>query len=252
MSKARLVSPLCWPGGKRHLVRKLLPRIPPHRVYVEPFIGAGHLYWAKEPAEVEVINDLDPRLIKWYQDLKKRSRLDCDMTPSKEKFIQIRDKKGTLGFCDYLHLVKLSYGCKGGTYSAAKVKRCLESEDPSTCKVTMLTRNFDKYRKRLSRTRILKRDYRDILKKFDGPDTFFYLDPPYYDHPCYYVSCDVNPRQIADAVRTLKGKWLLSYNDHPDIRAAFKGYKIEKVSTQYSLDESSVGKQVFEVLISNY
>lgn len=251
MSGARLLSPLCWPGGKRLMVKNILPRIPPHRVYVEPFVGAGHVFWAKEPSEVEVINALDPGLMKWYQDLKGRSRFACDMTPEREKFHRIKEKAGPLGFCDYLHLLKHSYSCKGKTYNKGRSDNCLEREDPSTCTVTRLAGNFDEFRDRLSRTRILKRDYREILKKFDGPDTFFYLDPPYHEVECYYASCNVNPRQLADAVRTLKGKWLLSYNDHPDVRAAFKGRKIEKFENQYSMEKSSV-LQVVELLISNY
>lgn len=251
MSGSQLLSPLCWPGGKRLMVKNILLRIPPHRIYVEPFVGAGHVYWAKEPSKVEVINDLDPGLMKWYQDLKKRSRFSCDMTPNREKFYRIREKPRPLSFCDYLHLLKFSYGCKGRNYSPSKIEKCLEREDPSTCTVNKLADNFGEFRDRLSRTRILKRDYRDILKKFDGPDTFFYLDPPFHELSCPYVSCDVDPRQIADAVRGLRGKWLLSYNDHPDVRAAFKGYKIEKFENQYSMDESSV-QQVYELLIRNY
>lgn len=233
------------------MVKEILPRIPPHRVYVEPFVGAGHVYWAKEPSEVEVINDLDPELMKWYQDLKKRSRFSCDMTPNKEKFYRIREKPRPLKFCDYLHLLKFSYGCKLRTYSPTKIEKCLERENPSTCTVNRLADNFDKFRDRLSRTRILKRDYREILKKFDGPDTFFYLDPPFHELSCPYVSCDVDPKQIADAVRGLRGKWLLSYNEHPDVRAAFKGYKTEKFENQYSMNEYST-KHVVELLIRNY
>ncbi len=252
MSKARLRSPLKWPGGKRLMVKKILPQIPPHRVYVEPFVGAGHVYWAKEPSEVEVINDLDPELMKWYQDLKKRSRFSCNMTPNKEKFHKIREKPRPLSFCDYLHLLKFSYGGKKRTFSQSIAKNCLTQNDLSLCTVNKLAGNFDEFRDRLRYTRILKQDYRKILKKFDGSDTFFYLDPPFHEMLCPYVSCDVNPQQLANAVRTLKGKWLLSYNDHPDVRAAFKGYKIEKVRTKYSLDESIKEVPVVELLIRNY
>jgi len=251
MSKVKLLSPLCWPGGKRLMVKRILLRIPPHRVYVEPFVGAGHVYWAKEPSKVEVINDLDPGLMKWYQDLKKRSRFSCDMTPNREKFYRIREKSSPLSFCDYLHLLKFSYGCKLVTYSPSKIDRCLKSDDPTTCTVTRLAGNFKKFRDRISRTRILKQDYRKILKKFDGPDTFFYLDPPFHELSCPYVSCDVDPQQIADAVRGLRGQWLLSYNDHPDVRKAFKGYKIEKFENLYSMNEADT-KGVYEVLIRNY
>jgi len=252
MSKAILLSPLCWPGGKRLLVKEILPLIPPHRVYVEPFVGAGHVFWAKEPSEVEVINDLDPGLMKWYQDLKKRSRFSCDMTPDRDKFYRIRDKTGNLGFCDYLYLRKFSYGCKGGgTFNTGRSTNCLKKDDPSTCSVTRLAGNFPEFRDRLARVRILKRDYRAILKKYDGPDTFFYLDPPYHEVGCLYFSCETSPRQIADAVEDLEGRWLLSYNDHRDVRAAFRGFKVKKVGTQYSMNESDV-KQVTELLIRNY
>lgn len=251
MSVAKLLSPLCWPGGKRLMVKNILSRFPTHRVYVEPFVGAGHVFWAKEPSEVEVINDLDPGLIKWYQDLKKRSRFACDMTPDSDKWHRIKEKKSPLAFCDYLHLIKFSYGCKKGTFNTGRITRCLERDDPSTCTVTKFSGNFDEYTRRLRNTTILNQDYRKVLKRFDSREMFAYLDPPYHEVGCLYVSCDVNPRQIADAVRKLKGKWLLSYNNHPDVRAAFKGYKREKVTTQYSLDGKGT-KPVVELLIRNY
>ncbi len=253
MSAMKLVSPLCWPGGKRRLVKRILSRIPPHRVYVEPFVGAGHVFWAKEPSKVEVINDLDPGLMKWYKDLKKRSRFACDMTPNKEKFYRIKAKPRPLSFCDYFHLIKLSYGCKGTRHDSGKERQCLKREDPSMCNVSKFTGKFGEYGKRLRDTIILNGDYRKVLKKFDGPDTFAYLDPPFHELSCPYVSCDVNPRQIAGALRRLKGKWLLSYNDHPDVRAAFKGYRIEKVQTRYEMQRKVTGtsKPVVELLISN-
>jgi DNA adenine methylase len=41
------------------MVAKLLPLFPPHRTYVEPFCGAASMLFAKEPAHVETINDID-------------------------------------------------------------------------------------------------------------------------------------------------------------------------------------------------
>ena len=235
-------------------MKEILPRIPPHRVYVEPFVGAGHVFWAKQPSEVEVINDIDPGLMKWYQDLKERPRFACDMTPDRKKFHRIKKKPKPLGFCDYFHLIKLSYGCKGERHDRGKERQCIKRADPSTCNVSKFTRNFDESRKRLGHTIILNGDYRKVLKRFDSRETFVYADPPFHDKPCQYVSCDVDPWQIADALRNLKGKWLLSYNDHPDVRAAFKGYRIEKVQTRYEMQRNVTGtsKPVVELLISNY
>lgn len=56
---AAVTVPFKWLGGKSKLVRKLLPLLPPHRVYVEAFGGAAALLLAKPPSPVEVFNDID-------------------------------------------------------------------------------------------------------------------------------------------------------------------------------------------------
>ena len=47
----------CRSGSKRSLIKKILPLIPEHTVYVESFIGGGAIYLAKEPSEYEIINE---------------------------------------------------------------------------------------------------------------------------------------------------------------------------------------------------
>lgn len=65
-------SPICWLGGKGLLVKKLLPLVPEHRIYVEVFGGGASLLLAKDPAvsEVEVYNDLDSRLVNLFEVLR--------------------------------------------------------------------------------------------------------------------------------------------------------------------------------------
>ena len=254
-----LRSPLCWIGGKSKLVRELQKRTPQHRVYVEPFAGAAWLFFAKEPAEVNVLNDIDGHLMDFYRYLKTSDKFGCDMTPSMEKWKRIRDRYN-LGEkivpCDYIYVLKHSYGCKPGDLSPSPshMKRCETLANPSECKVSHLKRNFNSYRDLLLKAILMKKDYRDIIRKYDSKDTFFYLDPPYHGIECPYVSCDLNPEQIARAVRGLKGKFLLSYNDHPDVRRAFRSYRIEEVSQIYEVSKASTGttKQVTELLIRNY
>jgi len=63
-------SPICWFGGKGNLVGKLLQFVPPHEAYLEPFFGAGSLFFAKRPARIEVINDIDRNLMNFYSVLR--------------------------------------------------------------------------------------------------------------------------------------------------------------------------------------
>ena len=51
MSDIKAAPLVPWIGGKRRLVKHILPMFPAHLCYVEPFCGAAALYFAKEPAK---------------------------------------------------------------------------------------------------------------------------------------------------------------------------------------------------------
>lgn len=67
---ARTRAPFRWYGGKGNMVAKLRPLIPPHRTYVEPFCGAASMLFAKDPVEVETINDLDSGVAGFFRVLR--------------------------------------------------------------------------------------------------------------------------------------------------------------------------------------
>jgi len=261
-----LPSPLCWSGGKVKMAKMLARRIPPHRVYVEPFFGAGHLFWRKQPAEGEVINDIDGQLMDFYRYLREAPGFTCDMTPDMARWRRLRQayRAGeTLDPCDFLYLVKYAYGCKSApdkiTPNPAKMRKCAGQKDPSACMVSALRRRFPEYKRRLAKTRIHSRDWEEVVRAYDSPETFFYLDPPYVgwmEDPgaCSYVSCDVSPERLAHVLRGLKGKWMVTYDDHPRVREAFDGFTIERVGTEYELQKSVTGgrKPVVNLIIKNY
>ena len=56
-----------WIGGKRRLARHILPLFPAHGCYVEPFCGAAALYFMKDPAKAEVLNDINGELVNLYR-----------------------------------------------------------------------------------------------------------------------------------------------------------------------------------------
>ena len=55
------------PGGKRLLSSKIIPYFPEHKVYVEPFIGGGAVFFKKKPSQEEIINDKDSEIAFAYR-----------------------------------------------------------------------------------------------------------------------------------------------------------------------------------------
>jgi len=77
----------------------------------------------------------------------------------------------------------------------------------------------------------------EFLKRYDRKETFFYLDPPYYNKPVYkynFTSLSMY-EELSNALRSVKGTFILSINDHKDIRQAFKGFIIKPVTVPYSV-----------------
>jgi len=72
MSKSKLRTPIKWYGGKSKLIKKLLPLLPKHKIYVEVFGGSGALLFAKQPSPVEVYNDIDGDLVNFFRVLQNK------------------------------------------------------------------------------------------------------------------------------------------------------------------------------------
>lgn len=75
---------------------------------------------------------------------------------------------------------------------------------------------------RLQKVVIENKDCVKLIRQYDRPESFFYCDPPYYNADQYYeaVSTDgFDHTGLANALLGIKGKFLLSYNDCPEIRA---------------------------------
>ena len=68
--KVLLKTPISYYGGKQNMLKHILTLVPEHKIYIEPFFGGGSLFWAKEPAKCEVINDVNMNLVNFYQVLK--------------------------------------------------------------------------------------------------------------------------------------------------------------------------------------
>ena len=109
---------------------------------------------------------------------------------------------------------------------------------------------------RLARVYAENKAFRDVIRCYDHRHTFFYLDPPYYCIKVYRFNFEQGDfGRLAEVLGGLKGKFLMSLNDHKEVRRIFKGFRIQAVPTKYSsMNPRHKGRETarFELLIRNY
>ena len=179
-------SPIYWFGGKGKFVSKLLPCIPSHKIYCEVFGGGASLLFAKFPSQNEIYNDIDGRLINFYRILrdpikfKKLYKL-LQLTPySREEYNYCKnnyDQEKEDIMKAYMFFV-MARQCFGGRIGSAWGYSITESHG-AVSKWLSIIKLLPQIHKRLIRVSIENDDFRKILWRYDTPNTFFYLDPPY-------------------------------------------------------------------------
>jgi DNA adenine methylase len=255
-------SPFAWPGGKRGLTKKILPLIPEHDAYCEPFCGSAKLLFAKDTCGFEVINDINGDLVNFFRVVKHRpsalaEALEREIV-ARDRFAELKQQTGLT--CEieraarFFFLQKQSFGAKGAdfasqvpAYGRGSVKSSLDAVADS----------FESVARRLRRVLVENRDWRWCVERFDSPGTFFYCDPPYTSFG--KIGAYAQPEEgwhagLMATLATIQGKFLLSLDAAPEIRreAAKHGFEVRKVETTYTLAGGSNKKRVGELLIANY
>lgn len=237
----------CRIGNKRPIAKKILKLIPQHKTYVEAFVGSGAVLFAKEPSEVEVINDLDKDVVENYRLLKSASADPKDYNttegiPNIQRFVDRRPITKEDKVLRNLYISCNTFGSKG----TGKIFK----EYAGNRKINKI----DKYKERLKNVRVYNTDYKNVIKKYDSPTTFFFLDPPYENSEDLYKEGSFQFDELRDLLKTIKGKFLLTLNDSHNIRNIFKDFKIRGISVRGQGNEKSdIGRGVRkEVFIMNY
>jgi len=252
---------LSYMGGKSLLVKKIVPKIPEHNCYVEVFCGAAWLLFKKdeEKSDVEVLNDINLDLVTLYRVIKHHLeefiRYFKWILVARDEFERFKGETPE-SLTDIQRAVRFYYLLKSG-YAARIKNPSFFSTATSKPRLNLLRieEELSAVHLRLSRVYIENRHYEDLIPKFDKPDTFYYVDPPYYGCEDYYgdgVFYREDFEKLRDILARLQGKFILSINDVPEIRKLFKGFNIEKVDTSYIAGGADRKKRVSELLIMNY
>lgn len=245
-----IVKPLpkffCRIGSKSSLKDKIIPKIPDSKIYVEPFVGGGAVFFGRRTkAEKEVLNDKDTELMSAYRFLKNRNSLPKLTLPEGlsqlNSFVETKSRSPNDSFLKYIIRSCGTFGSKGSgqIYRDVNLKKKLDK--------------IPVFHERLKDVTLLSQDYQSVMTKYDSPDTFFYLDPPYEKSEDLYKNV-IDLETLAKICKNMKGNFILSINDSPAIRRLFKDSKFKRnfVIVKGPHNNNIGEKDRREILIRNF
>jgi DNA adenine methylase len=251
-----MIGPLPYIGGKNRLATKIISLLPEHTTYVEPFAGGAQVFFHKQPSKVEVLNDLNSEIVnffrvcQWHHGELVRYLKYCVMS---RKLYEILTASNPETLTDvqragrFLYLQKNSFGGlvvkQNYHYTVIHQPNYNPGRIPDT---------IEKAHQRLQRVQIECLPYEKILEKYDRPATLFYLDPPYWNRQLYRFNFSTQDFEgLEKRLHKIKGKFILSLNDCPEVRRLFKGFHIRKEDLAYSAQRKA-GNTYGELLIANF
>lgn len=212
---------LRWPGGKVFQINTLLGLIPEHRHYCEVFGGAGSLLFNKEKSKIETYNDINVFLYNYFSTVRNDPNTLQDLltdTPYCRKTYNEAKKilesavpnpmaipafKRPIEIAWAFHIVcnqSFSGMQKSWGYRVTEIRKEKRLDIPS-------------FAKRLRNVQIENDDFRDIIRRYDSPETFFFVDPPYLNtyEKSYYANdlTEHDHKELCEALNGIKGKYLL-------------------------------------------
>ncbi len=268
--KPKIKSPLRYPGGKSRALEQIAAHLPPEFAeYREPFVGGGSLFI--------YLRQLRPRLPVWINDLNhdlfcfwKHAQTDLDALAAAvcevksnaddgRKLFQDLTNNQALKDSDFeravrffiLNRITFSGTVDSGGYSQKAFEgRFTSSSIKRLCDLRAVFENV----------RITNLDYSDLLNA-PGDDCFIFLDPPYLSamkSKLYgkrgTLHTNFDHARFAAVLKDCPHKWLLTYDDSPQVRSNFRFANIHEWTLQYGMNNfgrtfAPLGKELF---ITNY
>lgn len=248
-----------WVGGKRRLLKYILPLIPDHKCYVELFFGGGAVFFGKDNSKnLSVLNDKDSELVNLYRVIahhKDEFVRQFDMLLySREMYRELKNQTAQQltdiqRAANFYARLRMSFAKRAdsgqafGTWTQGKGIALFDFAE------------FDAVSALLKQAIIENGDWLEVARRYDREHSFFFADPPYFDTQGYAVAFDEGEyRKLADFMHACKGRVMLTVNAHPQLDEVFAGLAREEVAVRYSIkkaigDERAESK---EWIIRNY
>jgi DNA adenine methylase len=247
---------LPWVGGKSQLAEQIIGTFSPHKRYIEPFFGAGWVFFKKRPAEESIINDINSNLMNLYtvirdhpHDLVKLmywTPLDENLFNEWMELYHKRPKEykrldSVIRALIYFYLIRISFNGLMTSFGVSHAKSARWMSDG-------LLETIHKVSLRLKTTIICNRDYGEILQSYTTPETLVYLDPPYAvtikDQTQYYEYTlnQSEHESLKHLLTDVPYRWVLSYDIHPLVEELYSDMEGVYMHKTKSLYQSSINK----------
>lgn len=252
-----------WLGGKRNLAKRICRIIDQdnHVTYAEPFVGMGGIFLRrKRQVRAEFINDAQRDVYNLFRVLQEHYVAFLDLLR-----FQLTTQAGFMRLVDtdpstltdmqraarFLYLQRAAFG---GQVSGRNFG--LAADRPARFNLTTLEPDLEALHARLSSVTVTCLGYAEFIARIDRPQALFYLDPPYWGCENDYGKSlfeRADFERIAAQVANLRGRFLMSINDVPEIRAIFAGFELREIQTTYTVAKSRTARGArSELLISNF
>ena len=250
---------MSWVGGKKALRDQILARFPlNYKRYIEVFGGGGWVLFHKPPGrDFEVYNDFNGNLVNLYRCVREHP------DELREELMFMLNSRQDFEYMKHmLHSKAVLPDIRRAAYYYSLIRYSYASSvDSFGSQPHSMWRNFPLIyaaSKRLQNVVVENKDCVKLIQQYDRPESFFYCDPPYYETEGYYEGGGFgrdDHARLAEALITMQGRFLLSYNDCPQIRELYDlpGIYIEGTTRLSNIAQRyDAGCQYPELLISNY
>ncbi len=243
-----------WVGGKYRLRNRILQEFPQEQTcYVEMFGGAAWVLFARRKhIGTEVYNDVNHdlvnllRCVKYHAGELQKELKWCLI--SREHFLEAKERVHDPNLTDiqraarFFVLIRCSFGAKMETFNGKRVA------------LGSIVRDLELFSKRLESTVIEHMDFEKLAELYDGRDTLFYADPPYYAAEGYYAGrfCAADHLRLKETLSRIEGKFILTYNDCPFIRELYEEYPFISIKRQNNMTSCTTRRNYKEVIIKNF
>lgn len=259
---ARLKTPISYYGGKQMLLKHILPLIPEHTLYTEAFCGGCAVLFAKPPAQCEVINDTNTELVNFYRVAQSdypalKREIDASLhsrdqhTHAKHimthpQFFTPVQRAWAIWIGSKLGFASMLDGTFGYDRSGTMTLKLFNGKDQFTEAVCQ----------RLAHVTVESEDGKNVIRRYDCPEAFHFVDPPYVGSDCGHYNGTFDEEdfsRLLDTLATVEGKFMLTMFPHEKIErlAARYGWTIHRLDRTITASKVSRRRQE-EWITTNY